>query len=326
MVDSECYSLNVEWHDAQADINREYQLTVFVPQRGPLEAAMYDPKAKRSFLKRVAIPDLRVEDLHVGSTVTIYARQCLVKSYGDANTAAKLGGLRTVASFKVSPAGFNQAGQVLSIIEGAGLRITRLRLVNDAGPLMAVEVTGDSAEERLLSVSQSISTDLVQMVSREELDKYFADTAAYPSTAAFDNCTLCIIRPHAVKAGGCGAIISSIMEAGFELSAMQMLQLQRAEAAELHEVYKGVLPYLPELVNIMCAAPCVAIEVRAASGTVEKLRTLCGPHDVDMAKHLRPNSLRAKFGVDNANNGVHCTDLEDDGELEVRYVFEHVLK
>lgn len=325
MVDSECYSLNVEWHDPQADINREYQLTVFVPQRGPLEAAMYDPKAKRSFLKRVAIPDLRVEELHVGSTVTIYARQCLIKSYGDANTAAKLGSLRSAATLKITPLGFAQSGQILSIIEGTGLRISQLRLVNDGGPVMAVEVCGDSAEERCLSACNSISTDVVQMVSRDEFQKYFADTATYPSTAAFDNCTLCMIRPHAVKAGGCGAIISAIMEDGFEISAMQMLQLQRAEATELHEVYKGVLPYATELVDIMSASPCVAIEVRAASGVVEKLRSLCGPHDVDMAKHLRPNSLRAKFGVDNANNGVHCTDLEDDGELEVRYVFEHVL-
>lgn len=46
-----------------------------------------------------------------------------------------------------------------------------------------------------------------------------------------------------------------------------------------------------------------------------------GPSDPELAKQLRPNSLRAKFGLDKVRNGVHCTDLPEDGILEVSFVF-----
>jgi nucleoside-diphosphate kinase len=36
---------------------------------------------------------------------------------------------------------------------------------------------------------------------------------------------------------------------------------------------------------------------------------------------LRPNSLRAKFGVSRVRNGIHCTDLQEDGQLEMSYFF-----
>jgi nucleoside-diphosphate kinase len=32
---------------------------------------------------------------------------------------------------------------------------------------------------------------------------------------------------------------------------------------------------------------------------------------------LRPRTLRALFGVDKVQNAVHCTDLPEDGLLEV---------
>ncbi|KAA3679065.1 uncharacterized protein DEA37_0004354, partial [Paragonimus westermani] len=36
----------------------------------------------------------------------------------------------------------------------------------------------------------------------------------------------------------------------------------------------------------------------------------------EIARFLRPETLRAKFGVSKVRNAVHCTDLPDDGELE----------
>lgn len=36
---------------------------------------------------------------------------------------------------------------------------------------------------------------------------------------------------------------------------------------------------------------------------------------------LRPKTLRAQFGVDKVMNGVHCTDLPEDGLLETEYFF-----
>lgn len=37
----------------------------------------------------------------------------------------------------------------------------------------------------------------------------------------------------------------------------------------------------------------------------------------EVARELRPNSLRARFGEDTVRNALHCSDLPDDGPLEV---------
>jgi nucleoside-diphosphate kinase len=57
---------------------------------------------------------------------------------------------------------------------------------------------------------------------------------------------------------------------------------------------------------------------------VERLRDSCGPYVPEIAKHLRPDSVRAQFGSDSTRNAVHCTDLSLDGPLECKFVF-HVL-
>jgi len=54
---------------------------------------------------------------------------------------------------------------------------------------------------------------------------------------------------------------------------------------------------------------------------VKELRKLVGPHDPEIAKNLRPKSLRAKYGIDRIRNAVHCTDLDEDGVLECEYFF-----
>ena len=37
----------------------------------------------------------------------------------------------------------------------------------------------------------------------------------------------------------------------------------------------------------------------------------------EIARHLRPSTLRAKYGHNKLKNAVHCTDLADDGMQEV---------
>lgn len=152
-----------------------------------------------------------------------------------------------------------------------------------------------------------------------EVDFFFGQTRAWPTTALFNNCTLCVVRPHAFVSSA-GEIVSRILAEGFEISAMCLWNLDKACAEEFLEVYKGVLPEYHDMVSQLSAGSCLVMEVRQEDA-VNSFRKLVGPHDPEVAKHLRPSTLRAKHGLDRVRNAVHCTDLPEDGLLEVEYFF-----
>ena len=320
-MEAEKYSFVVEWYDRQADLNREYTLTYFV-REGNLanEISMFDPKGRRNFLKRAPYPSINLEDLIIGNTVTVHARQLKVKNYLDKATKNALSAKRGTVVVVTRPQAYNSVGQILMCAYSAGLTISRLRMVDEGGPRVAVEMVGNNVEENWARASagqfdSGVHFDIVQDQA------YFTDRQRFPTTATFDNCSLCVVRPTAIRNGKAGHVINAVLQSGFEVSAMQMIHFNRAEAQELFEVYKGVLPYYSGIIDEMTVAPSIAMEVRA-EGVCEKLRNLAGPHDVELAQHIRPSTLRAQFGTTNAANGVHVTDLEEDGEMECRYVFE----
>jgi nucleoside-diphosphate kinase len=283
---------------------------------------MFDIKSKRTFLRRTPIENLALSDMVVGGSVTIFARILKITGYTDQRTKEILTSKRQILTITMNAAGYELAGSLFSGVAMAGLAISKCRLIDSNGPTIVTEIVGDNASEVMEKTCSSMSWwkyATVDLASQSH--PCFSDTGRYPETAAYDNCALCIIRPHAVKAGNVGNIITSIMASGMEMTALKMIHLSRSESHELFEVYKGVLPYYSEIITEMISAPCIFMEIRSAS-VIEDLRRLSGPHDVELAQHIMPDSLRAKYGMSNSKNGVHVTDLASDGELEVRYVFE----
>lgn len=132
-----------------------------------------------------------------------------------------------------------------------------------------------------------------------------------------------VIKPHAISEGNAGKIIDILLTEGFEISSMEMLYIDKVQAEEFFEIYKGVLPEYSQMIDSVVCGPIIAIEVRQ-NDCVNKLRTLVGPHDPDIAKALRPNTIRAKFGNNCVYNAVHCTDLEEDANIECDYLFNKV--
>ena len=130
-----------------------------------------------------------------------------------------------------------------------------------------------------------------------------------------------MIKPHVVAAGQAGQVIDAILEEGFEISAMQMFNIDKPTAEEFLEIYRGVLPEYVPITEQMTTGPSIVMEVRQENA-VASFRELCGPMDPEIAKNLRPNTLRARFGIDRARNAVHCTDLPEDGVMESQYFFE----
>jgi len=324
MADSSVYGFTVEWFDRQAEMIKEYILNAFVPQTGCVEVAMYEQKTNRRFLKRVEVPSLSPQDFRIGANVTIYGRQLKVTGYCDERTRTELEALHSGVCFVTAPQVFRQFGALLGRLEGAGLRVARLRLVNEGGPSFAVQLTGEDAEMAWADVTRSVGEGNARRVSDGELSAYF-DRATFPGAPTAEHCSLVLVRPHAVREGAVGTVLGALAEAGVEVGAVELLSLNKAQAAEMFDVYKGVLPFYSDLIHCMTSGHSVAIDARGGPEVCGQLRELCGPFDVEVARHLRPGCLRAQIGRDNANNGVHVTDLPEDGPLEVSYIFKSLL-
>ena len=116
-------------------------------------------------------------------------------------------------------------------------------------------------------------------------------------TATLDSCTCVVIKPHAIKSKSTGRIINHIISQGYEISAVASRHLERVQAEEVLEVYKGVLPDFSDQVTQLCSGMCLAMEVRAER-PVATFRATAGPWDIEFAKQLRPSSIRAIYGVD----------------------------
>lgn len=145
--------------------------------------------------------------------------------------------------------------------------------------------------------------------------------STFPSTVTLDNSTCVIIKPHAVKARTTGAIINHIITQGYEISAIKSLLFDKIQAEEFLEVYKGVIPEYTDHTIQLSSGLSIALEIRAQNA-VETFRQTAGPWDVDMAKELRPDTIRALYGMNRILNAIHCTDLPEDAELECEYCFK----
>lgn len=74
----------------------------------------------------------------------------------------------------------------------------------------------------------------------------------------YENSTLCIIKPHAVKNKNIGQIVDYILSAGFEISAMQMIWFDHAVSTEFYEAYK-FLPEQKKMIDQLASGPAVAL-------------------------------------------------------------------
>jgi nucleoside-diphosphate kinase len=135
------------------------------------------------------------------------------------------------------------------------------------------------------------------------------------------------MKPHVLRAHKTGEVLQAVQDAGFDIFALFSIHLTIPMAHELFDVYRGIATDYSTMIDSMCAGPVLALAVTLPGcddgyEVVARLREFTGPVNPALAKVLRPESLRARFGENQLLNGVHCTDLPEDGEMECKYFFE----
>ena len=215
-----------------------------------------------------------------------------------------------------------------------------------SGPIVAMELVGPNAIAKwreligptnLDIAKQQAPTSLRAMYARSTTEN-FAHGSDSPASAKREidiifgqrsiqlvsklvGTSLCIVKPHAIKSGLAGRIIMDLTHNGCTITGAMMAKLNNETAAEFYDVYRGVVDNFVDLCKEISDGPVIALEVQTDGEPVYELREICGPRDVPIARMIRPNSIRGKYGVDNVKNAVHCTDLVDDAQLECEYFF-----
>ena len=341
--ESETLLFVAEYYDPLPQTTKRYLLKYFADAHA---VEMIDIQKKKLFLKKSPCPpEVTMSDFVVGGKVFLYARELKIVDYGDGSTRSRLHKELQKCIAIVSSDVYQDWGIIVSVLEKE-MTLAKLRTAHisdvDAEVIMAMlaidprykasitrgvnlmvvfqaenghQIMNDIISKEGLSQGVFIAKNSDQT---EELSQRFL---SLKTTATYDSCTCCVIRPHAVKDKNVGNILHMIVTQGYEVSAIDSFQFDKVSCDEFLEVYKGVIPDYTDHVVQLSSGLSVCMELRAEDA-VEVFRQTAGPWDVDMAKELRPESIRGKYGLDNVRNAVHCTDLAQDGQIECEYCFD----
>lgn len=128
--------------------------------------------------------------------------------------------------------------------------------------------------------------------------------------------TLCIIKPDAVKKNVQGNIIQMLLDAGFTIRAMKLMQLTKEQAQKFYEVHKE-RPFYNDLVEYMTSGPVIPIALEKDNAVLD-YRALIGATDPAEAKE---GTVRKKYATSKAENAVHGSDSVENGIIEVGFFF-----
>lgn len=130
--------------------------------------------------------------------------------------------------------------------------------------------------------------------------------------------TLSIIKPDAVATNKIGAIYGRFEQAGLQIVAAKMLQLNQQQAEGFYAVHKE-RPFFKDLVKFMTSGP-IMVQVLEGDNAIARNRELMGATD---PKKAAPGTIRADFATDVEKNAVHGSDGPQTAETEIRYFFQN---
>ncbi len=131
--------------------------------------------------------------------------------------------------------------------------------------------------------------------------------------------TLAIIKPDAVERRLAGRILQRIEDAGFQIRAMRLLHLTRAQAEGFYAVHRA-RPFFAGLTSFMSSGPAVVLALEAPDA-IRKWRDLMGATDPAKAAG---GTLRQEFGTSIERNATHGSDAPETAQFELGYFFPGV--
>jgi nucleoside-diphosphate kinase len=133
--------------------------------------------------------------------------------------------------------------------------------------------------------------------------------------------TLVLVKPDGVARGLVGGVIARIEAKGYKISALRMLQADRALLERHYAEHQGK-PFFEPLVEFMMSGPIVAL-VAEGNRVIEGFRSLAGVTDPTVAA---PGTIRGDLARDQGTkvvqNIVHGSDSPESAAREIAIFFE----
>jgi nucleoside-diphosphate kinase len=235
------YAFVAEWLDIHAQLYRQYEL-FFYPSDNSIE--MYDPKQKKTFLKRTK-QDIALNSIFIGAAINVNSRQLLIRDYSDEFTRKQLDKKKQSTCFTIT----SNFGKVLDHLYKNGFVVSRCRYY-------LKNVICEAVKENIEQEFQTVIEKFGSSIKTGSVQEFFQEPSR---TARLRNCTLCIIKPHAIIQGLAGEIIQEIERNGFQITDLQLLHLDSKNAEEFLEVYKGVVADYHLMLSQLTSGPCLAM-------------------------------------------------------------------
>ena len=141
------------------------------------------------------------------------------------------------------------------------------------------------------------------------------------SSASNNEKSLVLVKPDGVARGLVGEVIARIEAKGYKISALRMLQADRALLEKHYAEHKGK-PFFEPLVEFMMSGPIVAL-VAEGNRVIEGFRSLAGVTDPTVAA---PGTIRGDLARDQGTkvvqNIVHGSDSPESAAREIAIFFE----
>lgn len=176
----------------------------------------------------------------------------------------------------------------------------------------------EGKKERVPIIDEAL--DMAEQELEEDEEEEEAEPQGRPEPV-HKQFTVMVIKPDAVQAGKVEEILEKVKSEGMEVLAYEEHQFTKDEAIEFYKQHEGS-DHFEELVEFMCSGPCMTLVLTkgdTGEGVVEEIRDLIGPKDVEQAKELAPESIRATFGTDTKMNAVHASDTQDVAARELAF-------
>jgi nucleoside-diphosphate kinase len=128
--------------------------------------------------------------------------------------------------------------------------------------------------------------------------------------------TLAILKPDCVRKNLIGAVLTRIQKAGFDVCALKMVNMTKAEAEGFYAVHEGK-PFFDELTDFMSSGPCVPV-VLEKDDAIADFRELIGATNPEEADE---GTIRSDYADSIGENIVHGSDSVENGLKETSYFF-----